>query len=254
MLAPTSEGQDKQTRAQAGTHLLDVSAFLTHQRPRASQVPSSGFDASCCHAGPTTAPFQRLGIRMSRYWKLRHVSLCSPDGLFCNLYPKAGLFSHPHGSGNKSLSLKNPLSLNCTPNPVSLDILLTEMDSSTINGPLTSKCIWMQPLPIWNHKGRRDQHVLLVSGRTRLHSSALQKARKAFNVPYFSVANFLDIQYSWQVNRKIKEETWVLSLWAPGRPRHTYINSEDTQVRFLPSETLSCIELTGHMMGAVKNK
>lgn len=40
MLAPTSEGQDKQTRAQAGTHLLDVSAFLTHQRPSASQVPS----------------------------------------------------------------------------------------------------------------------------------------------------------------------------------------------------------------------
>lgn len=32
MLALTSEGQDKQTRARAGTHLLDVSAFLTHQR------------------------------------------------------------------------------------------------------------------------------------------------------------------------------------------------------------------------------
>lgn len=190
MLAPTSEGQDKQTRAQAGTHLLDVSAFLTHQRPRASQVPSNGFDASCCHAGPTTAPFRRLGIRMSWYWMLSHVSLCSPDGLFCNLYPKAGSFSHPHGSGNKSLSLKDPLSLNCTPNPVSLDILLTEMDSSTIKGPLTSQCTWVQPSPIWNHEGRRDQHALLVSGRTRLHSSALQKARKAFNVPSFSVANF----------------------------------------------------------------
>lgn len=50
----------------------------------------------------------------------------------------------------------------------------------------------------------------------------------------------------------------MLSLWAPGGgSRHMYIvprNSEDTQVRFLPSETLSCIELTGHMMGAVKNK
>lgn len=67
MLALTSEGQDKHTRAQAGTHLLDVSAFLTHQGPSISQVTSNGFDASCCHTGPITQLPERLA---TRHWVL----------------------------------------------------------------------------------------------------------------------------------------------------------------------------------------
>lgn len=61
MLALTSEGQGKQTRAQAGTHLLDVSAFLTHQCPSASQVPCHGLNVSCCPADTNKAAFSKAG-------------------------------------------------------------------------------------------------------------------------------------------------------------------------------------------------
>lgn len=66
MLALTSEGQDKQTRAQAGTHLLDVSAFLTHQCLSASQVPCRGFNVSCCPAD--TKNFTLIFLYGHRDW------------------------------------------------------------------------------------------------------------------------------------------------------------------------------------------
>jgi len=93
---------------------------------------------------------QRLGIRiyLSAECSLTSLYVHLIGFFFATFIQKQVSSPTPHGSEDQYNFLKNPLSLNCTPNPVSLDILLTEMDSGTINGPLTSKCIWMQPLSI----------------------------------------------------------------------------------------------------------
>lgn len=71
--------------------------------------------------------------------------------------------------------------------------------------------------------------VEIVSSRTRLNSSALQKPRGAFSGSCFSVANFLDIQRLWQVKRRTEEETWALSAWAPGSSQGVCILPRNSQ-------------------------
>lgn len=65
MLAGTSKGQDKQIRAQAGTHLLDVSALLTRHRPSAARYLLMALMLPAITLVLLTQPSERVGICIS---------------------------------------------------------------------------------------------------------------------------------------------------------------------------------------------